>query len=96
MPLASWLFIKNGQSIWVERPHGYSIIVAGPGQAREEYDFPDEQSLDAFQITLGERLTNEGWFLWGFDRERRRKRERRLTSRVTPERRKVAALQNAR
>jgi hypothetical protein len=87
MPLASWLFIKDGQSIWIERPYSLSMIVAGPGSAREQHEFPDERALEAFQITLGERLTEAGWFLWGFDRERRVGRDRRKYDRTTPDRR---------
>jgi hypothetical protein len=87
MPLASWLFIKDGQSIWIERPYGFSVIVAGPGSAREQHDFPDEQAVEAFQIAIGERLTEGGWFLWGFDKERRVGRDRRKIDRTTPDRR---------
>jgi hypothetical protein len=87
MPLASWLFIKDGQSIWIERPYGLAMIVAGPGSAREQHEFPDEQALEAFQIAIGERLTEGGWFLWGFDRERRVGRDRRKIDRTTADRR---------
>jgi hypothetical protein len=87
MPLASWLFIKDGQSIWIERPYGLSMIIAGPGSAREEHEFPDEQALEAFQIEIGERLTEGGWFLWGFNRERRVGRDRRKIDRASPDRR---------
>ncbi len=89
MPLASWLFVKDGQSIWIERPGGFSMIVAGPGPKREEHEFPNEQALQAFQIEIGERLTDSGWFLWGFDRERRSGRERRGIDRSTPDRRQA-------
>lgn len=87
MPLASWLFVKDGESIWIERPYGLSVIVAGPGTAREEHDFPDERTLEAFQIDIGERLTERGWFLWGFDRDRRSGRDRRSIDRSSRERR---------
>ena len=87
MPLASWLFIKDGQSIWIERPSGLSIVVAGPGAAREQHEFPDEKALQAFQIEIGEKLTERGWFLWGFDRDRRSGRDRRQIDRRSPERR---------
>jgi hypothetical protein len=87
MPLASWLFIKDGQSIWIERPYGLAVIVAGPGSAREQHEFPDEKALEAFQIEIGERLTERGWFLWGFDRDRRTGRERRKIDRTSAERR---------
>ena len=66
------------------------MIVAGPAAAREERRFPDEDSLQAFQISLGQRLTNSGWFLWGFDRERRGTAERRSTSRPGGDRRQAA------
>lgn len=84
---ASWLFIKDQQSIWVERPHGRLLVVAGPGKARDERDFISEEALDQFQIALAERLAGDGWFLWGVNRERRLAADRRKTSRGTPDRR---------
>ena len=84
---ASWLFIKDTQSIWVERPHGRLLVVAGPGATREQRDFISEEALDQYQIALAERLAGEGWFLWGVNRERRVASERRKSSRGTPDRR---------
>jgi hypothetical protein len=89
MPLASWLFIKDGESIWIERPYGFSMVVAGPGTRREQHDFPDEQAVQAFQVSIGERLSADGWFLWGFDRDRRSGRDRRRIDRNAPDRRKA-------
>ena len=83
----SWLFIKDSQSIWVERPHGRLLVVAGPGNRREERDFISDQALDQYQIALAEQLANDGWFLWGADRDRRQRGDRRLTNRTTPDRR---------
>ena len=87
MPLASWLFIKGSESIWVERPYGHVIIVAGPGTTRDERDFPDEPALQAFQVSLAERLSEAGWFLWGVNRERRSREDRRAPARGTSDRR---------
>lgn len=86
-PQASWLFIKDSQSIWVERPHGRLLIVAGPGSQHEERDFISEEALDQFQMALAERLAGDGWFLWGVNRERRLQTDRRRTTRGTPDRR---------
>ena len=89
MPQSSWLFIKDGQSIWIERPYGCSIIVAGPGPDQEHHDFPNEAELDAYQVSIAEQLTEAGWFLWGFDRERRTGPERRTAGRRPTDRRRA-------
>jgi len=91
MPLGSWLFVKGSESVWVERPHGRVMIVAGPGAARDVREFDSDPALDAFQIALAERLTHGGWFLWGVNRERRQARDRHSTARGTPDRRSSAA-----
>ena len=76
MALSSWLFIRDQESIWIERPHGFAIIVAGPGPARAHLLFPNDDALQAYQIATAERLTRAGWFLWGFDQERRTRDDR--------------------
>ena len=91
MPLASWLFIKGEQSIWVERPDRNRMIVAGPAAAHEERTFIDEDALQAFQIDLSEQLTNGGWFLWGVDRERRETAEGRHVAKPASDRRRASA-----
>ncbi len=75
MPLSSWLFIREQESIWIERPHGCSVIVAGPGSARAHLLFLSDDALEAYQVATAERLTRAGWFLWGFDEERRKRDE---------------------
>jgi hypothetical protein len=65
MALSSWLFIRDQESIWIERPHGFSIVVAGPGSTRAQLLFPNDDALQAYQIATAERLTQAGWFLWG-------------------------------
>ena len=74
MANSSWLFLKQSESIWVERPYGTTLIVGGPGSAGcQQRDFPDEAALDRYQMELAERLATEGWFLWGVNRDRRGK-----------------------
>ena len=87
MPLASWLFIRGSESIWIERPHGRTMIVTGPGAQRDEREFEDEDSLQGFQVAIATRLTGAGWFLWGFDRERRQTSDRRRVPRDNEDRR---------
>jgi hypothetical protein len=89
---SSWLFIKDTQSIWVERPHGRLLIVAGPGESHEQRDFISEEALDQFQMMLAERLANDGWFLFGVNRERRLMIDRRQSTRTTPDRRTTRSI----
>ena len=84
---ASWLFVKGDQSIWIERPYGCSMIVAGPGQLREHHDFDNEDALQNYQMALADKLANAGWLLWGVNRQRRGGPDRRRTGRDTTDRR---------
>jgi hypothetical protein len=90
VPTSSWLFIRGSESIWIERPHSPSLIIAGPGPQRERRDFIDDASLDAFQVELAEELAGQGWFLWAHDRDRRTGEERRRLTRETRDRRQAA------
>jgi hypothetical protein len=88
MPLSSWLFIRNAESIWIERPYGCCLIVAGPGSFREQREFPTEEALQAYQVATAETLSAAGWFLWAFNKERRQATDRRTTLRDAADRRK--------
>jgi hypothetical protein len=87
MPLASWLFIRNEESIWIERPYGHSLIVTGPGMSRAQRDFRDEAELEAYQVEVAERLAAGGWFLWSINSDRRHGGDRRSGQRGTSDRR---------
>ena len=52
MPIASWLFGPGSESIWIERPFGTTLIVAGPTHCRQERTFITEKALQRFQIQL--------------------------------------------
>jgi hypothetical protein len=71
----------------VEQPHGYTMVVAGPGGQHETREFADEDALEEFQIALARRLRASGWFLAAFDYERRRAPDRRGLARTTTDRR---------
>jgi hypothetical protein len=68
--------------------HGYTMLVAGPSARCEEREFADEDAVQRYQVALAARLTDEGWFLWAFDRDRRAVAERRSVPRDTGDRRR--------
>ena len=57
------------------------MVVAGPGPTREQHDFPDEDALQQYQMSIADRLASAGWLLWGVDRQRRSGTDRRGTTR---------------
>ena len=71
--------------------YGRKMVVAGPSGLRDEREFDDEDSLQAYQVTLATRLTDAGWFLWGFDRDRRLAADRRTLPRDSKDRRRHGA-----
>jgi hypothetical protein len=98
MPIASWLFIRGSESIWIERPFGTTLIVAGPGPHRQKRLFINEKELQRFQIALAEDLSARGWFLWAYNGDRRQRdqaiptgRDRRLKSQGSPRRSRPGA-----
>jgi hypothetical protein len=89
MTPSSWLFVRGQESIFIMRPHGCSLIVEGPGSARQEHNFDDEDAMQAYQMSIAEQLSERGWLLAGVDRDRRSGRERRGVPRATPDRRRL-------
>jgi hypothetical protein len=89
MPIASWLFIRGSESIWIERPSGNTLIIAGPGHRRQQRTFFTEEQLQRFQMRLAETLAEHRWFLWAYNRDRRSKSRdegasRRVDANVRP------------
>jgi len=84
---SSWLFVRDQESIWIERPFRLSMIVVGPGSTRSHLLFMDENGVEAYQVATAERLTRGGWFLWGFDRDRRQYEDRRAAQQTAADRR---------
>jgi len=73
MPIASWLFIRGSESIWIERLAGNTVIIAGPGHRRQQRRFFSEEQLQRFQMRLAEKLAGQRWFLWAYNGDRRSK-----------------------
>jgi len=69
--VASWLFVKEARTTWVERPSPHSLTIAGPGNKRERREFGDESSLEAYFVALAEHLIAEGWILSQVNYDRR-------------------------
>ena len=89
MTPASWLFVKGNDSIRIVRPEGFGLIVLGPGPLRHVHDFKDEAEMQAYQMSVAEELSEQGWMLLGMDVERRSGRDRRGVARGTPNRRRT-------
>lgn len=71
MPIASWLFIRGSESIWIERLSGNTVIIAGPGHRRQQRRFFSEEQLQRFQMRLADKLAGQRWFLWAYNGDRR-------------------------
>jgi hypothetical protein len=72
MRIASWLFVRGSESIWIERPFGNTLIIAGPGHRRYRRTFFTEDQLQQFQMRLAETLAEQRWFLWAYNDDRRK------------------------
>jgi hypothetical protein len=81
MPIASWLFIRGSESIWIERLPGYTLIIAGPGSRRQQRRFFTEEQLQRFQMRLAEKLAGQRWFLWAYNGDRRSQSRGELVAR---------------
>jgi hypothetical protein len=67
----NWLFVKDQHSIYISRTALYSVVVAGPGRARQQLAFEDERGVQQYQAEVAGRMAARGWILYAVDRQRR-------------------------
>jgi CheY-like chemotaxis protein len=86
----SWLFTRDGESVWIVRTSATELAVAGPNRERSVYAFERERELRSFQAEYEQRLTLGGFTLQAAGDDRRSGRDRRQVPRAGgPERRGV-------
>jgi DNA-binding response OmpR family regulator len=81
-PFQSWLFTRNGESIWMVRTTTTELAVAGPNRERSVYTFEHERELLSFQAEYQQRLTLGGFTLQAAGSDRRSGRDRRESARA--------------
>jgi hypothetical protein len=61
----TWLFVRNSESIWLQRPADGALRVAlhGPLTHRREFNFHGELELLDFISDVERRLVEKGWTL---------------------------------
>jgi hypothetical protein len=60
----AWLFVRGEESIrMTTKPTGGTLLIFGPGEANQSYDFLDAAALRTFLESYQERLLNDGWVL---------------------------------
>jgi hypothetical protein len=91
---ASWLFVLGDESIWVLHVQERMLVIHGPGSLQQHLTFPTEEALNAYHVSMTERLLGDGWILWGVDRDRRAGHDRRQSRRDTPDRRSKSRTSN--
>jgi hypothetical protein len=86
---SSWLFTRNDESVYLSRAGKFTMLVAGPGQRRQQLHFDDEPAVQEYQRQIADQMASSGWILYGVDQERRHRepgsaqtarQERRLRS----------------
>lgn len=73
----TWLFTKDGQSVWMTRTTDRTLIISGPARCRRCYEFEAGARLLAFLIALADQLSSTGWRREGVNVDRRSGGERR-------------------
>lgn len=84
---SSWLFTRNDESVYISLAGKHGVVVAGPGQARQQFEFDSEGAVERYQRQVAEQMAAGGWILYATDRQRR-SRERTGDQRVATDRRR--------
>jgi CheY-like chemotaxis protein len=77
----SWLFTRNGDSVWIVRTTELELSVAGPGRGRNVFAFVKERDLLSFQAEYERRLMLDRFTARAEGEDRRTGRDRRERSR---------------
>jgi hypothetical protein len=67
----SWLFTRNDESVYISRADQFGVIVAGPGQTRQQFEFDSENAVEQYQRDVAEQMAAGGWILYAVDQQRR-------------------------
>jgi hypothetical protein len=60
----AWLFVRGDESIRITTtPTGGTLLIYGPREANQSYDFGDAGGRRQFLESYQERLLNDGWVL---------------------------------
>jgi CheY-like chemotaxis protein len=82
----SWLFTRDGESVWIVRTTELELSVAGPGAERAVFTFSSSPDLLSFQAEYEQRLTLGGFTLQTAGDDRRTGQDRRQAPRVSDRR----------
>jgi hypothetical protein len=68
MVRGAWLFVRGGESIWIQRSDrgAYELAMHGPSINRHHYSFRDARELGDFLANVEQRLIPAGWTLQRF------------------------------
>jgi hypothetical protein len=68
---SSWLFTRADESVFISRADKFTMVVAGPGHARQQLEFDHEPAVQRYQQDVAEQMAAGGWILYAVDRQRR-------------------------
>ena len=80
-PVYTWLFVRGGERLTIERPTILKLVVSAPGGEPRTFDFESTVALMEFHVSFERHLTATGWSLEAFHPERRSGRDRRRSRR---------------